>query len=510
MPDYISKVNIINGHLQNKEYDIVITKGTKLFIDYPEQTMCLEILINTYKTIYNVTNNTEQMINAIISLTHHLPSNHISPKYIPPYCILHNELAIIYANSNKYTEAINCLKKIIAVRNDIPDIYNNMATCHISLKEYHKAIICSKISLNLGKTDNTYRTLADTNLYIKKYKDSIINYESIKQPTTIDLYNTSFPYLASKQYLKGFELYENRLADNKIHQQTNQITRVEIPSLPYWNGKDPCNHLMIIYEQGIGDNIQYFRFIIELSYRHPELKITYFCKDIISHLFNVDSYENITVIDDSSPTNITLYDKKIYIMSLPHILRLETVTLNPNNYIIRDKTNDDIWFNKMTPFNNKLKVGFMYSGLLFSYIDKQIELKDFQPICCDENIQTICLHKMDDKIRGDFSKIDFASEIFVDEIDTDKAFMDTISILRNIDVLVTIDTSIAHLAGVMGIKTLLLIGYTSEWRWFDNDDKVWYESVDIIRMTEQKPLADLIPRVKKLLDAEYVNKRNVE
>ena len=114
---------------------------------------------------------------------------------------------------------------------------------------------------------------------------------------------------------------------------------------------------------------------------------------------------------------------------------------------------------------------------------------------------------MDDKIKDDFSKIDFASEIFVDDIDMNKAFTDTISILRNIDVLVTIDTSIAHLAGVMGIKTLLLIGYTSEWRWFDNDDKVWYESVDIIRMTEQKPLHNLMPRVKELLDTEYVNKQ---
>jgi ADP-heptose:LPS heptosyltransferase len=98
----------------------------------------------------------------------------------------------------------------------------------------------------------------------------------------------------------------------------------------------------------------------------------------------------------------------------------------------------------------------------------------------------------------------------MEEIDMNQAFMDTISILRNIDVLVTIDTSIAHLAGVMGVKTLLLIGYTSEWRWFDTDDKVWYDSVNIIRMTEQKPLAHLIPRVKKLLDAEYVNKRSVE
>jgi tetratricopeptide (TPR) repeat protein len=501
---YENSINIINIHLQNKEYNDVITKGTKLFMDYPERSDFLNNLINTYKTI----NDTEKTINWLKSLIQVLPSNLIPPQYIPSYCILHNELTIMYTTCNKYTEAIDCLKKINSVKNDIPDIYNNLSICHISLKEYHKAIICLKISLNLAKTDSTYRNLANVHFYIKKYKESINYYESIKQPNNNDLYNKSFPYLATKQYLNGFKLYENRLANNEIHPQTNQISRVEIPSLPYWDGKTSCNHLMIIYEQGIGDNIQYFRFIIELAKRYPKLKITYFCKSIISHLFNVDSYDNITIIDDSASINITIYDKKLYIMSLPYILKLETITKNPNNYIICNEKNDEIWFNKMLPFNNKLKVGIMYSGLLISYLDKQIELKHFKPICCDDNIQTICLHKMDDKIRGDFSKIDFTSEIYADEIDTDKAFMDTISILRNIDILVTIDTSIAHLAGVMGVKTLLLIGYTSEWRWFDNDDKVWYDSVDIIRMTEQKPLADLIPRVKNILDAEYLAKQN--
>ena len=197
-------------------------------------------------------------------------------------------------------------------------------------------------------------------------------------------------------------------------------------------------------------------------------------------------------------------------MSLPYILKLQTITKNTNDYIVCDKTNDEIWNQYMLPFANKLKVGIVYSGLLISYIDKHIELNDFKDICCDENIQTICLHRVDEKIASDISQIDFADEIITDEIDMNKPFTDTISILRNIDVLITIDTSIAHLAGVMGVKTLLLVGYTSEWRWFNNDDKVWYDSVEIIRMTEHKPLANLMPRVKALLDNEYVNKLSVD
>jgi tetratricopeptide (TPR) repeat protein len=500
MSSYIKKrLDTIKTHLQNKQYDDVIRKGTELFKDYPEQTTTLNEIIVIFKNM----NDTEKTINGLKSLAQYLSSTNIPFQYIPSYCIIYNELATSYFSHNKYKETIDCYQKITSKRNNIPDIYVNQAICHRSLMEYSKAIICLKIALSLEKNDSTYRSLGNIYFYSKMYKDSIKHYESIKNQDYNDLYNTSFPYLAIKKFVKGFKLYENRLASNDIHPQTNNISRVEIPSIPYWDGKVSCNHLMVIYEQGIGDNIQFFRFIIELSNRYPELKITYFCKNIVSHLFNTETYKNITVIDDSSGINISLFDKKIYIMSLPYILTLNTIIPNSINYIVCDSKNDEKWRNKLIPFENKLKVGFMYSGLLISYINKHIDLEYFKPICCDKNIQTICLHKMDSKIKEDFSKIDFANEILVEDLDMEKAFVDTISILRNIDVLVTIDTSIAHLAGVMGIKTLLLLGYTSDWRWFDNDDKVWYDSVDIIRMTEQRPMSDLIPRVKTLLDAEY-------
>jgi ADP-heptose:LPS heptosyltransferase len=194
-------------------------------------------------------------------------------------------------------------------------------------------------------------------------------------------------------------------------------------------------------------------------------------------------------------------------MSLPYILKLEKITPNTINYINDDVNNNSYWKNKLTTFDNKLKVGFVYSGLLISYIDKYIQLHDFRDICNDNRFQTFCIHQNDNTISSDFLNIDFADKIIrYDNFDTTKSFLDTVSLLHNIDILVTIDTSIAHIAGVMGVKTLLLIGYTSEWRWFDTDDKVWYESIQIIRMNQQKPLAELLPRIKNILIMEYENK----
>ena len=332
MPSYTTVLDIINTFVKNRQYDKVITECNKLFLAYPHRSECIPILVNAYNNI----NDPTKTIDGLKTLI-----KQASPDIISSYCILQNELAIVYINNSKHNLAIDCFKNILSKKRDVPAIYNNMSICYTALKEYNKSIISLKISLSITKTDRTYRLLGDVLLFVKKYNDSIAAYQSIKISTPIDLYNQSFPYLASKQYLIGFKLYENRLDSNRICPQSKTGGRVEIP-LPYWNGSDSCKHLMIIYEQGLGDNIQYFRFIIELSKLRPNLKITYFTKDAISHLFNVDSYDNISIIDDSMEVYLSKYDKKIYIMSLPYILNLETITKNANDYIVRDKTNDEM------------------------------------------------------------------------------------------------------------------------------------------------------------------------
>jgi len=502
MTQFQKNINRIEKLLKNKDYEQVVEKCIHLYTSQSNDITYLNYILKAHKeTVLYDKNICFNAIDDFKKLLIHTPDHSIQS------CILHNEIGIYYIESNDPKMAISHFKKALTVKKDIPDIYNNIAVCHNVLKEYDKARINLKISLQLQPNDNIYRRLGELNLITKRYDQSIKDYESICNPSSKDIYNLSFPYLAIKQFLYGYKLYESRLASNDICYQTKKLMRVDIPSIQYWNGTDECHNLIIIYEQGIGDNIQYFRFIIELANRFPQLKITYFCKSHISHIFNTELYENIMILDDSKPVDIVIYDKKLYIMSLPYILKLEKMVPNTINYIKEDVDNNSYWKTKLSTFDNKLKVGFVYSGLLISYIDKNVRLTDFSDICNDNRFQTFCMHQNDSTISSDFSNIDFADKIIrYDNFDTTKPFFDTISLLHNIDILITIDTSIAHLAGVMGIKTLLLIGYTSDWRWFDTDDKVWYESVQIIRMIQQKPLAELLPQIKNILIMEYENK----
>jgi ADP-heptose:LPS heptosyltransferase len=308
--------------------------------------------------------------------------------------------------------------------------------------------------------------------------------------TPIQQYNLSFPYLGKKDFMNGFTLYENRLKNNNINEQTKLRERVDIPTLDYWTGQK-CNSLLIVAEQGLGDNMQYYRFIIELSEKYPSMKIHYFCKKEIGHIFN--TYNNIEIIQEVSILN---YDYKLYIMSLPKVLNLSIILPNKINYI---KTNEDkllFWKDKTSQLK-KFKVGFVYNGLLSSFIDKCIPLHEYEKLC-DLNIDLICIHRKSE-VENDLNSIKFRDKITHYEIDIDQPFEDTIHLLQNIDLLITVDTFIVHLAGILNIKTWLLLGH-SEWRWSDDISKTyWYNSVELIRTKEEEELKDLIKTVKTKL-----------
>lgn len=409
--------------------------------------------------------------------------------------VILNQIGCCYNLLGQYKLAIHYFKKVIQIK-EIADVYANMGICYNAMKDYTSAEEVLLKAFKLDKTkSNIQSTLGDVYFYKKQYDKSIKYYSLIKEPNDRyrHLYNLSFPYLAKLDFKKGLELYENRLKFNNINPQTKLHDRVEV-NFDYWDGIKPCNHLLIIYEQGIGDNIQYFRFIIELSKLHPTMKITYFCRNLVSHLF-LDTYQNITIVDELF--FYQTFDYKIYNMSLPFLLHKTVICPNTENYIKMDEMKTIEWKNKLKSLDKKrMKVGIVYNGLLSSFIEKNIHIKEFE-ILCDLDIDLICIHKKSD-IEKDLPPA-FANKINCFDIDLDKPFEDTIHILPQLDLLITIDTYVVHLAGVLGVKTWLLLGY-SDWRWSNNETSTyWYDSVELIRTKDNKELKTTLVTVKDKL-----------
>lgn len=436
--------------------------------------------INSYKNLLDITPNTD----------------------IPTTVIYLNQIGMCYNKLREYNKSLGYFKQILKIKNDIPDVYNNIYSCYCSLNQYKLAEITLLLSFKIKSNEQTIKNLAFLYNCLKDYDKSITYYNMLSNIDTKLKYDMSFVYLAKKNFKYGYELYENRLKNNNISPLTGEKERAEIPFISYWDGISECHNLLIVYEQGIGDNIQYFRFIIELSQLYPNMKITYFCKDIISHIFK--EYENIQIVKNID--NILLYNYKIYIMSLPYLLKKETITPNIENYININEEKLIYWKNQLEICNpqNKLNVGFFYKGLLNFHIEKNIPLENFKTLT-EHNINLICLHKTKE-IENDLNSISFKDKLTIFDIDKDVSFIDTIAILKNIDILITIDSSITHLAGVLNVKTLLLLGYISEWRWFNDNSKIWYNSVDLLHMTKNIELKNIIPQVKDILSNMIASK----
>ena len=151
----------------------------------------------------------------------------------------------------------------------------------------------------------------------------------------------------------------------------------------------------------------------------------------------------------------------------------------------------------------------MYSGLLNCFFDKDIPLKLFKSLI-DLDIDIICLHKKDD-LKG-IDTIDFKDSLHIyEEIDQDKPFEDTIAIINNIDLLLTVDTCTTYLGGIMGKDTLLMSDYYSDWRWFNySDDRVpWYKDVKIVKMDKPNNWPFVINSLKERI-TEKLRKRKVD
>ena len=132
--------------------------------------------------------------------------------------------------------------------------------------------------------------------------------------------------------------------------------------------------------------------------------------------------------------------------------------------------------------SKKLKVGFCWeagSAGIRTMINRTINVKFFEKMFNLANIQVYSF-QVDDTLRGNErypQMINLAKDF--------KSFSDTASALKAMDVVVTVDTSVAHLSGALGVKTYLLLPYASDWRWFgDTKTTPWYKSVEIFKQQD--------------------------
>lgn len=351
-------------------------------------------------------------------------------------------------------------------------IYNDYETA----KEYFKK--AAKLGFiesyyNLGVCCKQSEDFENAEKYLKK----LISLASNSQ---MDYnYTLGSVYMAQRKLRLGYKYYLNR----KSSQELNYRNKNNL-----WDGKDyPDKILYVSSEQGLGDNIQFIRFIPEAAKKFK--KVIYSVNENLVELFqrSYKKYKNIEIV----PNGINVrYHKFTLIMDLPYLLHTNFHNIpSAESYLECNEEKQEIFKTKY--FNNEnCKIGLCWRAKGMGLRDAVYRTIDapyyFRKLFDLSNVNYYSFQFGD--IFGMCEKypqiIDLQSDI--------KTFDDTAALLKNLDILITVDTAIAHIAGALGVKTYLLLCHAPDWRWFENNKKTeWYPSITIIKQQDRKTWEDV-------------------
>ncbi len=350
-----------------------------------------------------------------------------------------------------------------------------------------EAIDCLKNIINESKNYVAYTKLSKIYSIIgdKKKSIEIIDEAIIEHPNQKDLkFTRGVQHLIEGEFEKGWKFYE--LRDSIIRDDA-------FKNFKTWQGENLKNStILVTSEQGMGDVIQFSKFLINLS---PLCKkIDFILFDKLSPIFK-KKFKNINICSKSEISQ-NKYDYKVSLGSL-------------NKYFFKEKnsnSSDLINFNedrkrywKKIIKNEKKNIGLVWSGNFFGPKEpsRSIELKKFGELLkLDLNFYSFQneIWDRDQKFFENSNLIDYSKESFVD----------IISIIQNLDLVISTDTFFLHLACICNKETWGLISANSDWRWYEYYKYNPYKSLKIYKQTNYKNWDDILNLINNDLKNKFL------
>ncbi len=344
----------------------------------------------------------------------------------------------------------------------------------ISTNDVDNKTLCDALTI-LGQVRMEQERLEEAEHY---YKKAI----TIKPDNQETLWELSCVLLLSGRYREGLPYHDSRFFLNK-----NNPLRFD--SYRMWNGEDIAGKRILVWaEQGHGDQIQAFRYLKKLRERGGEVLVDT-NPELVSLFRNSPWPSQVIPKGESVPD----YDIHIPFMSLPRILFEEAEFFSqPIPYLQAGKKKLEHWQKLLSTIPGH-RVGIVWAGNPLHKNDRNrsIPLEHLAPLAEIPGVSVVSVQKGSGESQvGDcpFPLIHLGSQI--------QDFEDTAAILEHLDLLISVDTSVAHLAGALGRPVWTLLPTAPDWRWMlEREDSPWYPSMRLFRQPARGDWDSVIHRV---------------
>ena len=414
----------------------------------------------------------------------------ISPETILAWA----ELGDIYHRMGDADErALTCFDRVIANKPDFSSAYNSKGLILHEQGNYTGAENCYRAALILEPEDPFFMSNIGLALLAQANPvDAILWFNSSLEqeplsPTT--RFNRGMTLLLTGDFERGWPDYECRF---------EKIDPVYLSplALPHWSGESLHDKGIIVrMEQGYGDCIQCLRFLPQLHEMGARI-IVECMDDRIKPLFlQREGVISTLYLRGETPPNA---DFQIPLFSIPHILGINLSNIPfSGGYIESDKRFFDLWKSRIerTAIAGTMKVGLVWGGRKSRLNgNRSLLFEDLSPLFSLSGISWYSL-----QVGEDAEQAQQSSDIRADLGQHCITFADTAAAIANLDLVITIDTSVAHLCGALGAPAWVLLKSSPDWRWLlERSDSPWYSSLTLFRQTISGEWGDVV--------AEVVNK----
>jgi tetratricopeptide (TPR) repeat protein len=400
----------------------------------------------------------------------------------------HVQYGVALLRLKRYEEALASFDRALAIRSDSPEVLNNRGVALVELDQLEEALLTfqSAVALSAVSAD-AYTNLGLVYRSLSRYYEAMASFQQTLARKPADpaaSFALAFVHLTVGEFKEGWPLYEARFQEPSLAVPTRHF------DVPRWDGREllPGKTLLVHAEQGLGDAIHFCRYLPLLASKGVNIvfEVTPSLKALMRSLPG-----NVQVIGRGE--RIPSVDYHCPLLSLPLALGTDLATIPADvPYLKAEPERVARWAARLQAVPG-LRVGICWQGnpvveQLIWARGRSMPLAELAPLAQISGVSLVCLQKGPGSEQ--LQEVSFCDRVLDLGSELDQgpdAFLDTAAAMASLDLVISTDTSIAHLAGALARPTWIALPAAAEWRWLlERNDSPWYPTMRLFRQRRRR------------------------
>jgi tetratricopeptide (TPR) repeat protein len=409
----------------------------------------------------------------------------------PNYAEAHSNLGMALAEQRKLSEAVACYRQALRLKPELAEAHSNLGMALAEQGNLSEAVACYHVALRLKpQYAEAHNNLGVTYVEQGRLAEAAACYQQALKFNPVHAaahMNLAQVYFLRGDFENGWPEYEWRWKQRSFAPPSS--------SHPLWNGSILEGRTVLLFpEQGVGDTLQFIRYAALVQQRGAN--VIFQCQAPLLRLL-----ATCAGIDHLVPagTSFGSFDLQAPLLSLPRIFGCTLANIPAKTpYLHVPPALFDHWRQQLKDVG-EFKVGIAWQGNPEHKRDRSrsVPLRAFAPLADVQGVRLLSLQNGPG--REQLPELKESMRI-MDLADQWEDFADTAAVMNNLDLVVTVDTAVAHLAGALGVPVWIALPLVPDWRWLlEREDSPWYPTARLFRQVDWGDWSGVFERMAEAL-----------